>query len=211
MNSMPPVEGKETTMEELQDYSGPLMRGLKSRESLDVFSKDAIVRMIAGASKLYLGSEGGFYTVVRKRFGEQLANEMDREVLLDRAAPQIVSRLRNAFDIRGDDVASFLKFLQIEPLLAINIAEFELKDEDRGLVTVHRCRALEYWERHGENGLQKNACGIHASGLRQAACSFNPHMSVRALTLPPRHITMGNPGRNKPPIACQWEVAMSEQ
>ena len=58
------------------------------------------------------------------------------------------------------------------------------------------------------NNFQNNACGIHLSGLQRAAQAFNPRMRVRALTLPPRHITMGNPGRNKPPIPCQWEVSM---
>jgi len=193
-------------MEEMQDYSGPLRRDLQSRVSLDMFTKDAIVRMIAEASKLYLGSEGGWHTVTRRRFGEQLANHMDRDVWLNRAGPQVVSRLRKAFNIQGDDVASFLKFLQIEPLFAVSQVEYELKDYNRGIVTVHRCRALEYWERHGEDGLQRNACGIHLSGLQKAARDFNPNMRVKAITLPPRHITMGNPGRNKPPIACQWGV-----
>jgi hypothetical protein len=113
------ANGKEITMEEMQDYSGPLRRDLQSRVSLDMFSRDAIVRMIAEASKLYLGSEGGWHTVIRKRFGEQLANEMDREVWLDRAEPQVVSRLRKAFNIQGNDLASFLKFLQIEPLFVM--------------------------------------------------------------------------------------------
>ena len=195
-------------MEELNDYSGPLRRDLQSRVSLDMFSKDAIARMIAGASKLYLGSEGGFYTVIRKRFGEQLASELDREVLLDRAGPQVVGRLRNVFNIQGDDVAAFLKFLQIEPLFAVNLVEYELRDRNLGMVTVQRCRALEYWERHGEDGLQKNACGVHFSGLQRAARDINASMKVKAVVLPPRHITMGCPGRNKPPIACQWEVTM---
>ena len=197
-------------MEELQDYSGPLSRDLQPRVSLDAFSKDAIVRMTAEATKLYLGSEGGCYTVARKRFGEELANHMDRELWLERAAPQVVARLRKLFRIDGDDVASFLKFLQIEPLFAINLVEYELREPKLGVVTVRRCRSLEYFERHGEEGLQKNACGMHASGLQRTARDFNPQMRVKAVTLPPRQITMGNPGRKQPPIACRWEVTIED-
>ncbi|MCX6000335.1 MAG: hypothetical protein NTU41_12335 [Chloroflexi bacterium] len=202
------AEEKEIRVQELQNYSGSLMRELRSRESLEVFSKYAIVRMITEASKLYLGSEGGWYTVARKTFGEQLANELDREVWLRRARTQIVARLRNAFNIQGDDVASLLKLLQIEPLFATNVVTYELTSEHAGTVTVHRCRALEYFERHGENVLQKNACGMHVSGLQEIATELNPGMSIRATVLPPRKITMGYPGRNQPPVACRWEVSL---
>ena len=84
-----------------------------------------------------------------------------------------------------------MKFLQIEPLFAVSIVEYELKNKNLGMVTVHRCRAWSIGRDTERTVWQKNACGIHLSGLQRAARDFNPHMRVRAITLPPRHITWG--------------------
>jgi hypothetical protein len=200
------VEREEITVKEMEDYSGRLRRDLHPNVSLGAFSKDAVIRLALETDKLLLCFGGCWNTLNRRMFGEQIATEMDRQVWLERAEPQIVARLRKLFNIQGSDVASFLKFLQIEPLFATSLVEYTLDMDDLATVTVHRCRALEYFEGHGETLLQKNACDIHASGLAKAALDFHPDIKVKLLKLPPREITFGKTGRNQPPIACQWEI-----
>ncbi len=204
---------KEVQVKELNDYSGPLLQDLRPNKSLEPFSKELLYRLTGAGIKLFLGLEGCWYTLNRKRFGEQKAMEMDRELTLERLLPQEVARLRKLFDIWGTDVTSFMKFCQIEPLMALNLnySDFKLKNKNVGIVTVNRCRALEYWERHGETALQKNACGTHMSGLQKAALEFHPDMKVRPSKLPPRELKFGKSGYEKKPIACQWEVRLEQK
>ena len=185
---------KEVEMEELQDYSGELKPDLKMHD----FSKDALVRAWYAAAKLYIGLDGLWYTLIRERFGEQMALELDTE-LWKRAAHLEVRRVREAMNIWGDDVASVLKFLQVDPggggILDLKC---ELKHRNDGILTVTRCRGLEYFERHGETAAQKNACEVlDAEGFAQAAHFFNPNIKVTPLKLPPR--------KSQNEIACQWE------
>ena len=197
-------------MKELNDYSGPLLKDLRPNKSLEPFSKELLDRLGCAGIKLFLGLEGSWYTLNTKRFGEQKAMEMDRELTLERLLPQEVARLRKLFNIQGDDVASFLKLCQVEPLMVLNLnyTDYELKDKNWGIVTVNRCRALEYWERHGKTALQKNACGIHMSGLQKAALEFNPDIKIKTSKMPPRDLRFGKSGYEKKPIACQWEVRL---
>jgi hypothetical protein len=196
-------------MGEMNDYSGPLRCDLHANVSIAAFSKDAIIRMALETDKLLLCFGGCWNTLNRRIFGEETATEMDREVWLERATPQVVARLRKLFNIQGNNVASFLKFLQIEPLFATSVVEYSLATDNLATVTVHRCRALEYLERHGETVLQKHACDTHASGLARSALNFYRDLKVRPLKLPPREITFGRAGRNQPPIACQWEIKLA--
>jgi len=72
-------------MGELKDYSGELKSDLKLQD----FSKDALVRLWQAAGKLYVGLDGLWYSLIRERFGEQTARELDRE-LWKRAAHLLV-------------------------------------------------------------------------------------------------------------------------
>jgi len=187
-------------MEELRDYSGPLRPDLKMED----FSKAALVRLWQAAGKLYVGLDGVWYSLIREKYGEDVARELDAE-LWRREAPLEVRRNREAMNIWGDDVEAVLKFLQVDPGGGAIFPEFtcEMKDRNTGILTVKRCLGLEYYERHGETELQKHACEVlDAEGFQQAASLFNPKIKVTPLKLPPR--------KSKDEIACQWEFKMEE-
>ena len=185
-------------MGELPDYSGELKPDLKMQD----FSKDALVRLWQAAGKLYVGLDGLWYSLIRERLGEQMARELDRE-LWKRAAHLEVRRVREAMNIWGEDVASVFKFLQVDLGGGAIWPDFEcaLKDRNHGILTIKRCRGLEYYERHGETTLQKHACEVlDVEGFEDAAHLFNPNIKVTALKLPPR--------KSKDEIACQWEFKL---
>ncbi|MFC1944083.1 hypothetical protein ACFLX5_01065 [Chloroflexota bacterium] len=198
-------------MQELKDYSGDLRSDLHANVSLDIFSKEAVIKHALETDKLLLCFGGCWNTLNRRMFGEEEATEMDREVWLERSAAQVVARLRKLFAIQGSDIASFLKFLQIEPLFAASRVEYHLEGDSLAMVTVPQCRALDYFERHGEAQLQKNACNLHASALARVALDFHPEMKVRPLKLPPRELTYGKEGTKRPPIACRREIRISDK
>lgn len=187
-------------MEELRDYSGELRPNLKMED----FSKEALVRMWQAAGKLYVGLDGLWYSLIRERYGEDVARELDAE-LWRREAPLEVRRHREAMNIWGEDVESVLKFVQVDIGAGGIFPEFkcELKDKNHGVLTIKRCLGLEYYERHGETEMQKHACEVlDLEGFEQAAQLFNPKIKVRALKLPPR--------QSREEIACQWEFKLEE-
>ena len=187
-------------MEDLEDYSGEFRRNLR----LDDFSKAALVRLWQAAGKLYVGLDGIWYSLIRERFGEDMARELDAEVWRRETALE-VGRVREALNIWGDDVASVLKFIQTDPGGGAIFPEFEceLKDKNYGILTIRRCLGLEYYERHGEREMQKHACEVlDVEGFQAAAGLFSPRIKVRALKLPPR--------KSADEIACQWEFRLGD-
>jgi hypothetical protein len=185
-------------MEELRDYSGEFKPGL----SMEDFSKQALIGLWRAAGKLYVGLDGMWYSLMREKFGEDAARELDAE-LWRRAAEHEVRRVRQALGIWGDDVASFLKFIQVDPGAGAIFPEFEceLRDSNQGILTVKRCLGLEYYERHGETELQKHACEVlDVEGFQRAAHYFNPSIKVRPVKLPPR--------KSPDEIACKWEFVL---
>jgi hypothetical protein len=63
-------------MPELDDYSGQFNPDMK----LTDFSKEALARLLLAASKMYLGADGMWTTVIRNRFGDDVALECSKEV-----------------------------------------------------------------------------------------------------------------------------------
>lgn len=185
----------------MEDYSGKLRPALKMQD----FSKDALIRLWQAAGKLYVGLDGLWYSLIRERFGEEVARELDAE-LWRREAPLEVRRVREAMNIRGDDVEAVLKFIQVDPGGGAIFPDFscELKNSGLGILTIRRCLGLEYYERHGEIELQKHACEVlDAEGFQRAASLFNPNIKVKALKLPPR--------KSKDEVACIWEFRLGDQ
>ncbi|NQT47709.1 MAG: hypothetical protein HQ578_01895 [Chloroflexi bacterium] len=182
-------------MEELRDYSGDFEPHLKMED----FSKDALVRMWLAAGRMYLGLEGTWSTVVKEKFGEQVARELDAEVWR-RQTPIEVRQCRKAMNIWGEDVASLFKHMQVDPGAAGIWPDFECQLENRnhGILTVRRCAPLERCERYGDTVLQKHMCEVlDVEGFEDTAHLFNPKIKVTPLKLPPR--------QDPDEIACQWE------
>ncbi|MCX5998102.1 MAG: DUF6125 family protein [Chloroflexi bacterium] len=187
-------------MADLGDYSGRLIPDLDMR----MFSKDALVRLWESSGKLYVGLDGLWYNTVRERYGQDTAREMSR-LNWQKETPLEVRRHREAMNIWGEDVESYLKFLQIDIGGGGIWPDFrcEMKEPNRGTLTIRRCRSLEYFERHQETALQKHACEVlDVEGFEQSAHYFNPRIRVVPLKLPPR--------KNEDDIACQWEFRIDE-
>ena len=63
-------------MRELQDYSGEFLPDVTMHD----FSRERLVAAWYAASKLYIGIDGLWYGLIKERFGEQVACELDREI-----------------------------------------------------------------------------------------------------------------------------------
>ena len=186
-------------MAELEDYSGEFKPDVKMRD----FSKDTLVKAWVTAAKLYIGIDGIWTSVIREKYGEQLALELDAEVWR-RNTPLEVRRVREAMNIHGEDVAALLKAYQCDPgVTGVAEIECQLKNQNHGILTFKRGLSLEYLERHGDTALQKFACEVlDMKEIESYAHLFNPGIKVTCLKLPPR--------KSPDEIACQWEFKLED-
>jgi len=190
-------------MEELEDYSGEFKPDLE----LQHFSKNALVRLIRAAGRIYGGIDQLWYGVMRDKFGDQMAGELQTEVWYKRggAAELEIRSLTKELNFSGNDVANYLKVMQLLPAMATLMEiEFELKNKNHGIMTVKRCRPLEHYEKIEDAVAQKQLCEVlELKGFEYSAKLFNPRMKATPLKLPPR--------KSKDDIACIWEFKIEPE
>ena len=186
-------------MKELNDYSGPFQPDLQ----LTDFSKGALIQLLRAAAKCYGAHTSYWYNTAKELLGKETADRLQEHVWLKSGASEAELRnVCNALNIKGNDIASYFKFLQMTPVDATMMdLNFELKDANHGTLTITNCYALLLWERTGEVALQRNMCEVvDALGFQLGGKWFNPRMKVTPLRLPPR--------RHKKDVSCQWEFVM---
>ena len=189
-------------MAELEDYSGQFDPNLRMQD----FSKDAMGRLVELGGLLYSALASVYYRVLKQRFGEEMAMEVDREVW--RRMPLIeIRETAKAMNISGSDVAAIFKICQISPTdsaMGILNALYELRDSNHGIVTYVDCPSLRYFEKHREAALYRHVCaGIEVDWFNQCARFVNPNAKAKPLKLPPRS--------RCDDIACQWEFKIETQ
>ena len=194
-------------MDELKDYSGEFDPDLR----LPDFSKEALIRLLVSASKAYLGIDGVWTSLMRKKYGDRVAFDYDKEVWSTQGLALDIRRTVEPLNIQGEDIATVFKYLQFSPGFSViyvgpppefePYVKFQLKNKNHGIMTVTRCNSLEYFERHKDSPLQKLACEeIDAPAFQWLANQFNSDIKVTPLKLPPR--------KSKKEIACQWEFKL---
>jgi hypothetical protein len=188
---------KGEEMKDLQDYSGEFIPDIRLQD----FSKDALIRLLQEASRNYLGHDLVWAETIGKRYGE--ASFSCHKEVWELGTPNEVLRGTRAMNISGNDVAAFLKYLQIDPGFGVLFGiKCELPSPDLGVLTVTHCPGLEWAEQYGPTeDFKKMACEeMEVPLFLKAAKLFNPNMKVNALKLPPRN--------SADDIACQWEIRL---
>jgi hypothetical protein len=186
-------------MAELKDYSGPFKQDVK----LEDFSKEALIRLYKAACKDYLGIDGIWLALLRQKYGDQVAFEHDVAVW-ELGTKGEVRRTREALNIWGDDVESVMKYIQTSASLGgLFHIDTELIDKNHGRYTITKCHALDYFEKHHDETLLKQACeGLCIPYNQRSADWFNPKIKWTAVKLPPR--------KSKDEPACVWDITLEE-
>ncbi len=184
-------------MSNLEGYDGKFIPDVKLQD----FSKDTLVKLVDAASKDYIGIDGIWTSVIRKRYGDKVAFDCSREVW-DTGWLREAERTVKAMDITGKDIPALLKYLQVDPGFgAMFKVKCELLNPNLGRVTVLNCNTLLYAERHNDPTIQKLACEeLDVPLFTKTAHFFNPNIKVKVLKLPPR--------KSPDEIACQWEFSL---
>jgi hypothetical protein len=156
------------------------------------------------AAVAYMLATDRWYTGVRKRYGDEAAQDLEKDVWIDRGAAEHDLRIgQEALGITGDDVESLLRSFQFAPgEVGILDVEFELISEDRGVMTHHACPALDRFE-HFDDVRLKHCCDICIAGMPISGEMLNRKIECKPLKLPPR--------QDANDIACRWEYRLRDQ
>ena len=182
-------------MPELVDYSGKF----DPKFSYDKFSKETLLKLLKAYSECMQRIDGFWYLAVMGKWGNDEALDCDVSVW-DKAKRSEMRTISNLLNINGHDVATVVKYLQVQPWSWINHAEIDIKNNNHAILVSRQCPTLASIEKEGK-GREKQQCGIACSKILPFVSSyFNPNIKVTPLKLPPR--------KNKNDICCQWEFKL---
>jgi len=174
------------------------------RKVSDEYDQKTLALLWNYAALAYMLATDRWYTGVRKRYGDVAAQELEKDVWIDRgAAEHDLSIGQEAMGVTGDSVESLLRSFQFAPgEVGILDVEFELIDENHGIMTHHACPALDRFE-HFDDIRLKHCCDICIAGMPISGEMLNRKIECKPLKLPPRV--------DANDIACKWEYRLRDQ
>ncbi len=125
--------------EGLHDYAGPFRPDFVLEDLAQPVLARQLKEITLDAHLLMRAA----YTSVHDRFGPEVGPEFARDEWAG-IAPVSIPRIRRCLGIEGDDMASILKTLQVDPALPHDYVRFgcELLDERNGRFWIEECDAL---------------------------------------------------------------------
>ena len=155
------------------------------------------------AALAYMLATDRWYTGVRRRFGVDAAQALEKDVWIDGGAAEYDLEIgQKALGVTGDDVESLLRSFQFAPgEVGIIDVELQMIGPNHGTLTHHRCPALDRFEHFDESRL-RHCCDICIAAMPISGEMLNRKIECRPLELPPR--------RDANDIACKWEYRLRE-
>lgn len=187
-------------MAELSDYSGPL----KHDAGFEDFSRDALIKLLKAYSKIYLGYMGNWNSVMKQYMSADQLIKYETEVYIRTAKQLEAPQIMTALNIKGNDVITLLKIMQMLPDGARPEAyapEYEIKNNNHVIYTIKTCPSLNYWEKIGDEKAIHLTCdpgGMEEVTMQIYAELINPDIKIIPVKLPPR--------KSKEEVACVWEI-----
>jgi hypothetical protein len=182
------------------DYSGPFAPDPNMVE----LPKERLVSMLLGSHEYILQCNQGvsMQIVVRHGFGDMFAIAWD--IWSAKVLPAVMELKARNMGIQGNDVATFMKDLQIDssamPGKAFELT-FEMPEPDVGIMTFNKCAAPTMFEALGrEDILEQNCHAVCPASIEETAKLYNPNMKMDILAIPPR------PDANH--VCCRWKLSM---
>jgi len=189
---------EEVLMRQLSDYSGEFITNLRPVD----FCHETLAELLVLYSRLFMAMDGFWYLAVRERLGDEAVLACDIQAW-ENYCRYATNTIRRKLRIRGRDVVSAMKVIQVCPGFQIIDYEIDIKGKNYAILTVTRCPTLEALEAQGRGG-EEQICNIVERSILTAHVScFNPDIQVKSLKLPPR--------KSKDDISCQWEFSLGSQ
>jgi hypothetical protein len=202
VRSMPEMLTLGEFDEELLPESLRRTDGDRAAPRLEELSQPALAQLWNLAALAYMMVTERWYGAVKARYGDERAQEIEKEVWLDRGGAEYDLKIGlDALGVEGTDVEALLRGFQFAPgEVGILDVEFELPGPDHGILTHRACPALNRFEESDPERLN-HSCEICIAGMPLSGEMLNKDITCRPLKLPPR-LHAGD-------IACQWEYRIA--
>lgn len=154
------------------------------------------------AALAYMLTTDRWYTQVKQRYGDEAAQQLEKEVWLDRGAAEYDLQIGiDAVGVTETDVEALLHGFQFAPgEVGILNVEFVLEDENHGVLTHRTCPALDRFE-HFDHARLRHCCDICIAAMPISGEMLNKKITCKPLKLPPRI--------DSNDIACQWKYRLA--
>lgn len=183
---------------DLPDYSGDFIRGLRYED----FSKETLAKLYNAAGKMILMMDKCWQDLIGERYGWDAAVDAEVEIWTHRFVPPLTAAMHDALGITGQKtVEALMKHNQFDCTWPYPLFEcdYDMPDKEHGIITCHRCSAVDYWERHGKVQNLVDICyKMEPLAFEFYVKNLNPNITSRPLRRPPR--------KDLNDIACQWEI-----
>ncbi len=182
-------------MAELEDYSGRFDPGFNH----DKLTKETALKLLHAYNEYMLRIDGFWYLTVMNKWGNDEAFDCDVKVW-EKAQLWEMKKISSVLNIRGDDVETLFKYMQVSPWMHIYEYGIELKGSNDGVLTIRHCPTLISLEKEG-TGREKLICqDLEPRIMGIMAHFFNPAIEVAPLKVPPR--------KTYRDCCCQWQFRL---
>jgi hypothetical protein len=185
------------------DYTGPFA----ADPGMIDLPKEALVQILLGSHEFILQCNQGvsMQIVMRRGFADMFAIAWD--IWSSKVLPAVMELKARNMGIGGNDVAAFMKDLQIDssamPGKAFDLS-FEMPEPEVGLMTFNRCAAPTMFEALGrEDILEQNCHAVCPASIEETAKLYNPNMKMEILAIPPRV--------SDKHVCCVWKLSMRDE
>jgi len=191
------VVDETTDVPELNDLSGPYYPNLTHSN----LSKDLLLKLIDNYQYAWIIMRGGYYDAVKARFGFDAANECELASWM-RVAERVNPRYARLAKVELNTVVDSMKLMQLplDNVMGLYPAEYEVIDDNHVIMTVVKCRALDYFEKAEPERIVPMCHHLGKSVIEKYL--VNPRIKVTPLVLPPR--------KSPEDIACKWEFKIED-
>jgi len=153
---------------------------------LEGLSRDELIDLVKLSSRMILAVDGFWYLSVKELAGNDKALDRDNWVW-DKVMKFYVSELARLLNVRGRDVADYMKVMGPRPE-GLHIAErVEVLNRNEAIRTVIYCPTIAALEKEGQ-GRDAIHCSATCAAMRSRHSKlFNPAIEVIRLKIPPRN------------------------
>ena len=184
-------------MSELTDYGGKF----DPKFSFDKFSKKTLLKLLKAYSEYMLRMDGFWFLTVMNKWGNDEAIDCDIKAW-EKGQTYMIRTLGDLLNIHGDDLASLMKFQQVDTWAWIQDRVIDIKNDNHAIYTIRTCPTLFSLEKEGK-GREREHCRVACSKIiSRHTSNFNPNIKVTPLKLPPR--------KSNNDICCQWEFKLEK-
>lgn len=170
-------------------------------QSLEHLSNQSLELLYNYYAIAYMFVTNRWYQAVEAQFNAALAQKLEMLVWVDlEAAEYDLDIAIQGIQEQGKTVESLLKGFQFAPgEVGILDVDFELKNENHGILTHKTCPAVDRFEHYDDKRL-KHCCDICIYAMPISGEMLDQDIACKALELPPR--------KDANDIACQWEYIL---